>query len=120
MKIWLDDERDEPSEWKRFKTSPELIGFLKLISYGEISKTVTNISLDHDLGLCSKCVNLNECIHNGTGYDVLKWIELETFTNKEYTPPILALHTSNSSARQKMQLAIESIQRIYKSRFLDE
>lgn len=92
MKIYLDDERVPPSGWKLTKTPKETINFLK-------TGKVTELSLDHDLGDDSGI---------GTGYDVLLWIEEQVHMNG-FKPPKMKVHSANSSARTKMELAIKSI-----------
>ena len=93
--LWLDDERTPPSsEWVWVKTAPEAIKALQT-SYFRV------ISLDHDLGDDSV----------GTGYDVLTYIEAQVFTNPSYRAPEIRIHTANSSARIRMALAAESIER---------
>lgn len=62
------------------------------------SGQVTEISLDHDLGDDER----------GTGYDVVLWIE-EAVITRGFVPPKMAVHSANSSARQKMELGIETI-----------
>ena len=64
--------------------------------------TVTEISLDHDLGDDS----------HGTGYDVIIWIE-EAVATKGFVPPKIIVHSANPSARQKMEAGIQNIYRIY-------
>ena len=93
MKVYLDDERQEPEGWHRVKTAPEVIETLK-------TGRVTHLSLDHDLG--------DEAVV-GTGYDVLLWLEEEVFVHA-FTPPVLAIHTANISARTKMELAARKIE----------
>ena len=62
---------------------------------------VEAISLDHDLGLCIF-----------TGYDVLLWLE-EAVANYGFVPPEnIYIHTSNPSARKKMEQAVLSIRRL--------
>lgn len=98
MKLYLDDERDTPSGWIRAYTAQEAIQILN-------DNYVEEISLDHDLG--------DDFIH-GTGYDVLLWIENEIrrWNYNEYVPPKkIHIHTSNSSARIKMELALKSIEK---------
>jgi hypothetical protein len=73
MKIYLDDIRTEPEGWVRVKTAQETIELLK-------SNKVTELSLDHDLGDDK----------NGTGYDVILWIEQEVYQNN-YIPPIIKI-----------------------------
>ena len=97
MKIYLDDERSAPENWVRTYTVEDTIYFLKMCD-------VEEISLDHDLG------------YDKTGYDVLLWLEQKVFTDRSYTPPIIHIHTANSSARIKMILAVQSIERFYNGR----
>ncbi|MFW6122293.1 MAG: cyclic-phosphate processing receiver domain-containing protein, partial [Petrotogales bacterium] len=59
MKIFLDDEREAPPGWERVYWPDEAIELIK-------TGNVEEVSLDHDLGDDEK----------GTGYDVIKWIEL--------------------------------------------
>ena len=91
MKIYLDDERATPDGWIRVYWPDEAIDLLQ-------SGNVTEISLDHDLGDDER----------GTGYDVVLWIE-EAVITRGFVPPIIKVHSANSSARIKMELGIESI-----------
>jgi hypothetical protein len=91
MKIYLDDIRAEPEGWIRVKTAQEAIGLLK-------SNNVSEISLDHDLG---------DDI-NGTGYDVILWIEQEVYM-KNYIPPVIKVHSANVPAGDKMEAGIKNI-----------
>jgi len=61
---------------------------------------VTEVSLDHDLGDDER----------GTGNDVILWIEEQVYTNS-FVPPKIYVHSANSSAKQKMLLGINSIER---------
>lgn len=98
MKLYLDDERPTPDGWTRVYWPDEAIQLLD-------SDGVTEISLDHDLGDDEK----------GTGYDVVVWIE-EAVVTRGFKPPIIKVHSANSSAREKMELGIESIKRFIKAR----
>jgi hypothetical protein len=100
MRIWLDDVRDAPENWVRVYTPKECINLLK-------KKNVQEVSLDHDLSNDVK----------GTGYDVLLWIEEQVYTTN-YKPPVLRVHSSNPSARQKMELAIVAIENMYRKKNL--
>jgi len=91
MKIYLDDERDTPVGWRRVYWPDEAIELLN-------TDEVKEISLDHDLGDDER----------GTGYDVILWIE-EAVVTKGFHPPIVKVHSANSSARIKMELGIRSI-----------
>lgn len=91
MKIYLDDERETPEGWIRVFWPNEMILLLK-------ENNVEEISLDHDFGDDKR----------GTGYDVLLWIEEQVFCNG-YIPPKINVHSANSSAKNKMNLAIKKI-----------
>jgi hypothetical protein len=91
MKVYLDDERNTPDGWTRTYWPDEVIDLLK-------TGNVSEISLDHDLGDDER----------GTGYDVLLWIEENVICNG-FNPPIIKVHSANTSAKHKMELAIQSI-----------
>lgn len=97
MRVYLDDERETPVGWVRVYWPDEAIELLKT---GE----VVEISLDHDLGDDER----------GTGYDVVLWIE-EAVATGDFEPPEIKVHSANSSARQKMELGISSIKRLWLS-----
>lgn len=92
MKLYLDDIRPCPDGYILVKTAFECISLLQLYFCSEIS-------LDHDLG---------DDLKFGTGYDVILWIEEQVYTNN-YSPPVIRIHSSNTSARKKMELGIKSI-----------
>jgi hypothetical protein len=54
--------------------------------------------LDHDLGDDSR----------GTGYTVILWLE-EAVATRGFRPPRITIHTSNASARDKMEAGARSI-----------
>ena len=91
MKVYLDDERATPAGWTRVYWPQEAIA---LLAAGQ----VTDISLDHDLG----------DDEHGTGYDVVLWIEEQVIVNG-FRPPLMTVHSANSSARIKMELGIHAI-----------
>lgn len=93
MKVFLDDERETPDGWVRVYWPDEAISLLE-------SGTVTEISLDHDLGDDQR----------GTGNDVVLWIE-EAVITRGFLPPEIRVHSANSSARLKMELGISQIQK---------
>lgn len=95
MRIYLDDVRPIPEGWEGARSYHDAIDMLKTYDVNEIS-------LDHDLGT------------EETGYDVLLWIE-EQVALTGYRPPEIKIHTSNSSARIKMEAAVLSIKKIQKN-----
>ena len=92
MKVYLDDERIPSKGWVLVRWPDEAIDLLK-------TGKVEEISLDHDLGDDER----------GTGYDVVLWIEEQVFTNN-FVPPIIKVHSANTSARTKMELGIRNIE----------
>jgi hypothetical protein len=96
LKVYLDDERKTPPGWKRVFWPDEAIRLLK-------TNQVSEISLDHDLGDDRR----------GTGYDVVTWIE-EAVVTQGFTPPIIRVHSANTSAARKMEQGIQQIYRLHK------
>jgi hypothetical protein len=94
MKVYLDDERSTPEGWTRVYWPDEAVA---LLAAGEVAE----ISLDHDLGDDER----------GTGYDVILWIE-EAVALRGFSPPIIFVHSANSSAREKMEAGIAAIRRL--------
>ena len=102
MRVYLDDLRPTPEGWVHVYWPEEAIVLLK-------TGQVDVISLDHDLG----------DDEHGTGYDVLLWIE-EAVATSDFNAPEIRVHSANSSARQKMELGIQSIIRLSNSRRLEQ
>ena len=94
MRVFLDDERATPDGWVRVFWPDEAIA---LLEGGE----VTELSLDHDLGDDAR----------GTGYDVVLWIE-EAVAMRGFRPPVMHVHSANSSAREKMEAGIAAIEKL--------
>ena len=91
MKVFLDAGRQAAEGWVSVRWPEETIAQLE-------TGTVTQISLDHDLGDDER----------GTGYDVLLWIEEADFMRK-FSPPSITIHSANAPARIKMLSAVDSI-----------
>ncbi|WP_163864138.1 cyclic-phosphate processing receiver domain-containing protein [Myxococcus eversor] len=98
MKVYLDDERPTPEGWVAVRWPEEAIALLE-------GGQVVELSLDHDLG----------DDEHGTGYDVLLWLE-EAVATRGFVPPRVRVHSANSSARHKMELAMERIERFARER----
>jgi len=94
MRVFLDDVRNPPAGWTRVRWPEEAI---ELLRTGQVEE----LSIDHDLGDDDR----------GTGYDVLLWIE-EAVATRRFVPPRLTVHTANTSARHKMELAVAAIQEL--------
>lgn len=101
LKLWLDDVRSTPDDsWLLVTTSQECIAVLACLK-------VDHLSLDHDLGEPE----------NGTGYDVVKWMEEETFTNPLFIPPsVILIHSANPVGRSNMLAGIVSVRKIAANR----
>jgi len=97
MKVYLDDERQAPEGWHQVRWPEEAI---ELLEAGQ----VTHMSLDHDLG----------DDEHGTGYDVILWLE-EALATRGFRPPHVVVHSADSSAREKMEAGIRSIERFAQS-----
>lgn len=69
--------------------------------------SVTELSVHHDLG----------DDRHGTGYEVLRLIE-EAVAVRGFEPPVIHVHSANTSARVKMLAAVASIHRLVRSRGL--
>jgi hypothetical protein len=95
IRVWLDDVRPAPEGWVRAYTAGEAIALLE-------AGYVVEISLDHDLGDQATC---------GTGYDVATWIE-EQVALHAFEPPAIGIHSANVVGCERMQRAIESIERL--------
>jgi hypothetical protein len=95
MKVFLDDARQPYPGWVLVKWPKEAIELLE-------GGGVTEISLDHDLGSLDS---------RKTGMEVLRWIEEQVVT-ANFRPPIIWIHTSNPSAREQMERAVEAIKRL--------
>ena len=99
MKVWLDDLRSAPPGWVRVRTPEEAIALLE-------TGDVTEISLDHDLGLMGGK-------RERTGYDVLLWLEREVAEGRWVFPlPEIGVHSANPVGRKRMEQAIASIRRL--------
>ena len=102
--------------WHRVWTALQAIECLSKRAY-------TEASFDHDLGACKQCLAdydgddiPSDCPHNGNGYQVLCWLEEQVATDPTFPVPTLHVHTDNASARQRMLLAVRSIERIRQQR----
>jgi len=95
LKLWLDDVRPAPDGWVHCTTAPAAIALLS-------ANDVDEISLDHDLGPDE----------NGTGYDVLLWVERQVARWPHFIVPAIRVHTANPVARRRMLAALRSIRRL--------
>ena len=95
INVYLDDVRTPPNGWFLVKTAAEAIEMLS-------TNKVLKISLDHDLGEEK----------NGSGMDVIKYIEERAYTEKGYFIPEIIIHTANPVARQMMEMAARNIEKV--------
>ncbi len=94
VKVYLDDERPTPEGWVRAYTVQETIDLLK-------TGLVTELSLDHDLG----------DLENGTGYDVILWIEEAVYLHHWVPTCRMSVHSANPIWRMKMEAGIRQIEK---------
>ncbi len=101
MKLWVDDERQEPEGWTRVYTAEEAIAIIDDVCF------IEEISLDHDLG---------DADHDPewTGYTVLVHIESRVARDEAYRAPRIKIHTANPSVHPKMEAGVASIERYMK------
>lgn len=99
LKVWLDDKRLPPVGWNWARTAQQAIFLL-------CWENVEEISLDHDLGHIS----------NGTGYDVIVWIEKEVFQNPSFICPKISIHSQNPVGGQKMKACLDKINKMMEDR----
>lgn len=95
MRVYLDDERTPPDGWVLVRWPEEAIALLE-------QGSVVELSLDHDLGDDD----------HGTGYDVVLWVE-RAVAERGFVPPVMHVHSANSSARIKMEAGIAAISRLH-------
>lgn len=107
LKVYLDDERSVPSGWHLCKDVDSVISLLKT---GKVSE----LSLDHDLGMEHSTGDYSLAPN---GYDVLLWIEKEVHLHG-FNPPKIKIHTANSTARRKMELAVKAIEKYIDNRHI--
>ena len=98
MKVWLDDVRTSPKGWTWVKTPKEAATLVE-------ENDVDEVSLDHDLGFCIF-----------TGYDFLLWLEKKVVLHNFKPPAKIHVHTSNPSARVKMELAVKKIKELWEEK----
>ena len=97
MKVFVDDIREiryiypySLEEWTLVRTGEECI---KLLQTG----VVEELSLDHDLG------------EGIDGYDVIKWIEKEVYTNNFIPPQKIYCHSANPVGVKQIEMTIKKI-----------
>jgi NAD+-processing family protein with receiver domain len=99
MKVWLDDIREAPEGWTRCLRPDEVI---ELLERGRVEE----ISLDYDLGL------VEEPGIDWNGEDVLRWIERQVVEHgSSFFLPAVSVHTANPVGRQRLQRALDAIER---------
>lgn len=96
VKVWHDDIRKPPnSEWMWVRTNDEAKAILNTYD-------VTEMSLDHDLGLehvesNTETIFLRGTSPAGTGYDLVKWM-CET----NHIPKKVTVHSWNPAGAERM------------------
>jgi len=106
LNVWLDDKRQALVGFMHVRTASECIALFERTPVHEIHC----VSLDHDLGTCDACGGFNldsiglpkSCEHNGTGYQVVCWME----ANGYWPAKRPLVHSANPAGRQRMQQVI--------------
>lgn len=98
MKVYMDDERETPEGWTRTYTVEETVEHLE-------SRTVTDLSLDNDLGEGQE-----------EGYKVVDWLEETVYFDSTFPMPVVTVHSANASRVQYMKRALDNIERIRQQR----
>jgi len=106
VRVYLDDERPTPEGWTRVYT---VIAAIALLALGE----VTEISLDHDL---ADDHYGTDGPHDGTGYDVVLWLERKVRHDREFRMPKVTLHTQNPTGHARMLAGLQAIERYLQER----
>lgn len=106
VRLFLDDLRSPPDgSWTVVRTVEDAIEVMRKFR-------VTEMSLDHDLGMCSECMQGFDgtaltCHHMKTGYDFVLWM----VENEQWPEVMPMVHSMNPVGRMNM---IRTIQRYYK------
>jgi hypothetical protein len=110
VKLWVDDRRPAPRGWARAYTVAEAKAILE-------AGDVDDVSLDHDLGACERCLgglsveewlgshdyNMPVCEHIGTGYTLCLWMADTGHWPKN--PPVV--HSMNHHGAEQMRNVIQ-------------
>ena len=106
-KLWVDDVRPAPDGWVWVKSYDEAIKVL-------IENDVTDISLDHDLGMRVTGISKDGIVfarevEAKTGYDVACWIEQRLNDNPEWLPPLITSHSANPVGKRRIEMVARKI-----------
>lgn len=114
MKVYLDDIRDCPEGWTLARNYQEALDLLR-------TGKVTEISLDHDLGMeVTGKVDVDEWdnqillardIEAKTGYDVACWIEEALYHGHLRWDMKIHCHSANPAGKKRIMQVIEAIER---------
>lgn len=108
LNVWLDDEPEKRKCPKGFIHVDNIDDIRDMLRNNEVDQ----LSLDHDLGVCSSCAIAfakvgkdpgASCRHVPTGYDLVTWMEITDCWPRQ--KPIV--HSRNPVGRERMQLVID-------------
>ncbi len=98
MKLFIDDRRPSPEgkDWITARTYEDAMELL-------LSRSWSEVAFDHDLG---------DADETKTGYQLIKWIEEQAWTNDAFViPEKITVHSDNGPGIKNINLAITSIDR---------
>ncbi len=102
LRLWVDDERPAPDGWARVTTAAEAIRILGAYE-------VHDMSLDHDLGHCEKCVGCKGykskcgCQCHWSGYSVALFMA----TTGRWPEKKPTCHSANPAGKANIEATIE-------------
>lgn len=110
IKVFLDDNRTPEQagvtiDWVRTYTPEATIALL------EVPGLVDEVSLDNDLALPDYAPGKPR-----EGYVVFLWIENRVATDDSYFPPVIRVHSANTTEANKMRRGFAGIERLLQRR----
>lgn len=102
MKVYLDDMRQTPEGWTRTYTADETIILLQ-----KEWKSITEVSLDHDLGPGTSDDN------EQNGEAVVAWLEEECDRRQSSPPFYVSVHSANPVGARRMRQALHNLRKRY-------
>lgn len=104
LKLYVDDERVEPTGWVRVSTATNALAILA-------TGMVEELSLDHDLD--THVDTRNGESRELTGYEIACRLEEQAVAgNWDLVPRVLRCHSTNPDGRKRIEQAFAHIERL--------